>query len=81
MPGNLLMALTLDPLLMPQKASSGGYETRWRSLAQVNMKRCILDPKLMRQLRSALLCQGTERTVQAHGTLIVLVLWEDDREM
>lgn len=48
------MALTLDPLLMPQKASSGGYETRWRSLAQVNMKQRILDPKLMRQLMSAL---------------------------
>lgn len=47
----------------------------------MNMKRCILDPKLMRQLMSALLCQGVEKTVQARGTPIALVLWEDDMEM
>ena len=47
----------------------------------MNMKRCILDPKLTRQLTLALRCRGMERTVRAHGTLIALVLWEGDREM
>lgn len=28
----------------------GGHGTRWRGLARANMKRCILDPELMRQL-------------------------------
>jgi len=42
----------------------------------VNMKRCILDPKLTRQLMPALLCRGTERTVRALETPITLVLWE-----
>lgn len=43
------MALSLDPLLMPQKAASWGGLNQMEELSRVNMKPGMWDPKL-RQL-------------------------------